>query len=256
MVDGGLESEGRNTVEYEEALRAGLLEDPGCCCDELEEKDSKSGCDGVDGLCCVCVLQSDDFQRFLVARNYDVSAALDLCRKERKWRLKYLPVPISDGLKELVFSEKAVLGGCDNEQNASIFVVTRLHDKRHGEGGVLLNTQLAVLIIEKALLHSKTGKLSIVMDMNGFGWMQADLAMARRIVFLLSEAYPERLRRVFLLNAWLPFRSFWSIVSQFIDERSRQKVQFVESVTDHFSPESIPAHFGGAQRENNYALDP
>ncbi|KAA8492016.1 Alpha-tocopherol transfer protein-like [Porphyridium purpureum] len=205
-------------------------------------------CDN-EGSACVCELDDADLQRFLVARRRDVDAATELVRQERTWKSKYLPVMRTASLEALLAKHKVVHGGRTANGDAVVVVYVRKHDKNE-EDCVHLNTQLAVVAIEAGMARSESGQLLAVMDMSEFGWAQTDLAMAKRIIYLLSIAYPERLSKMILFRAWLPFRSFYALVSPFVDERSKRKVHFASELSELESLHALtlsdlPVELGG-----------
>ena len=76
------------------------------------------------------------------------------------------------------------------------------------------------------------------------------------IVQTMSAHYPERLRRIFMINTPFVFNAFWQLLKVFLDERTKQKIRFV-SVEDlskelALTRATLPAFLGG---EHPYVFD-
>lgn len=66
-----------------------------------------------------------------------------------------------------------------------------------------------------------------VMDMRFFGKRHLSPAVARKVLGLFADHYPERLKRAIIYDAPLIFSSLWSAVKIFADPVTVQKVSFV-----------------------------
>jgi len=68
---------------------------------------------------------------------------------------------------------------------------------------------------------------------------------------VLEKHYPERLAILWFLNAPFLFWGVWRLISPFVNERTRQKIQFVSGGTsngflqDRFPPNILPSCYGG-----------
>ena len=74
-----------------------------------------------------------------------------------------------------------------------------------------------------------------------------------RLVDIAQNQYPERLRRVLLVNAPFLFRGAWSIISPWLDPVTKAKVKFVSAIKalrEEFrevkvSLDLLPERYGG-----------
>uniref|UniRef100_A0A7R9VFR1 CRAL-TRIO domain-containing protein n=1 Tax=Pseudictyota dubia TaxID=2749911 RepID=A0A7R9VFR1_9STRA len=95
-----------------------------------------------------------------------------------------------------------------------------------------------VYMMERALActERKTGgaedKVIVLFDYSGYKSAHSPpLSLAKKLVFLMSDHYPERLEHVFVLDAPLAFRAFWILIRPFIDPVTKAKVMFLTGKT-------------------------
>lgn len=69
------------------------------------------------------------------------------------------------------------------------------------------------------------------------------------VVGCMNNYYPERLKKVFVVNQPWTLTMLYSVVEPLLDPVTRKKITFVkkhEMLKDHFPAEYLPAEFGGA----------
>eukprot|EP00947_MAST-08B_sp_MAST-8B-sp1_P000730 g730.t1 len=100
-------------------------------------------------------------------------------------------------------------------------------------------------------------QITVVMDLKGLGWMHVrpkSLSMLRRSQGVSSANYPERMKRMLIINAPKTFAYTWRIISSFIKERTRHKIRILRegdpATLDHLldivpSLDDLPAFLGG-----------
>ena len=68
-----------------------------------------------------------------------------------------------------------------------------------------------------------------------------------RIFFFLKDAYPARLKKILIISAPLWFKVSFKIISTFLNEKIRDRVEFsdVENIQDYLELECIPRDLGG-----------
>jgi hypothetical protein len=92
-------------------------------------------------------------------------------------------------------------------------------------------------ILEKAIACTERrtgGRLSSIVlsaDLSDFQkWQAPPLACVREMLEVLQHHYPERMHRIYVVNAPRLFWGLWSIVKPFVDPNTKAKVQFVSSM--------------------------
>jgi len=108
-----------------------------------------------------------------------------------------------------------------------------------------------------SLKHGKLiEKQVIVFDMKAV-FMVADfmaLRVFRRTLDVDQACYPERLKKMYLINAPFTFTAIWSLVSPWIDPHTVSKIRivgcdFMDTLRQDIAEDQIPIEYGGT-REN------
>jgi hypothetical protein len=76
----------------------------------------------------------------------------------------------------------------------------------------------------------KVGAQSVIatVDFNGFAtWQAPPIRLAKEAIAMMTDHYPERLHRVYLVDAPIAFRIIWTILKPFIDPVTKKKFQFI-----------------------------
>ena len=65
-----------------------------------------------------------------------------------------------------------------------------------------------------------------------------------------QDYYPEMLGQMFLVNTTFFFKTIWSVIKPFIDEKTRQKIQvekddYLEKILEYIDKENLPTILGG-----------
>merc|ERR1712232_895625 len=87
-----------------------------------------------------------------------------------------------------------------------------------------------------------------IFDLSDIGLSNVDMKAVKRIIFLLTNMYPERLGRCFLLDAPTLFSGCWALISPMLKQKTTSKIQFVDRVglADAFGGDStVIAHIQG-----------
>ncbi len=94
----------------------------------------------------------------------------------------------------------------------------------------------------------------VLFDMTGFSRQQADFEMLRTLIHINQEYYPERLSLGVLMNAPRIFQWVWSIISPWIDPKTRNKIKLLgtkdnvsEILLAHIEPHVLEAQYGGTR---------
>lgn len=103
-------------------------------------------------------------------------------------------------------------------------------------------------VLEKAIACTErrtNGELSSIIlsaDLSNFQkWQAPPLSCTREMLDVLQNHYPERMHRIYVVNAPVLFWGLWNIVKPFVDPNTKAKLQFVSSMEhavekDHAMP--------------------
>jgi len=111
---------------------------------------------------------------------------------------------------------------------------------------------------------AKHGKLIekqvIVFDMKSVSMMADFMALRvfRRTLEVDQACYPERLRKMFLINTPYTFTAIWSLVSPWIDPLTANKIKivgadFIDVLKQDIAEEQIPVEYGGTRKHFGWA---
>lgn len=105
-------------------------------------------------------------------------------------------------------------------------------------------------------LHaSNDHKLWAIFDLEGLKWANLDYKALKSSFQVLSSAFPERVHKIYMINAPIIFDSLWKVVSPFIDPVSRSKVRFIfgangmEELQRNIDKKTLPRAYGGLSEE-------
>jgi len=130
----------------------------------------------------------------------------------------------------------------DPEGRPVILVQVRKHDPKAEGYDVDQLTLFAVQLIESciAAMDEHGDTLCCVFDLRSIGMVNVDMKAVKRIMFLLTNMYPERLGKCWLLDAPGLFSTFWAMISVMLKENTTRKIQFVSqaALTEAFGADS------------------
>ncbi|XP_074317139.1 uncharacterized protein LOC141653314 [Silene latifolia] len=188
----------------------------------LESRDPS--CKEVDDL---------TLRRFLRARNLDVEKAALFFLKYQNWRNSFVPKGyISEAEIQYDLAHKKVfLGGLDKKKRPVAVLVGSRHTQNRKTGGLDEFKRFCVYIIDKAIASIPDGqeKFVVIGDLKGFGYSNSDIRGFLGAFSILQDCYPERLGKLFLVNAPKAFMLMWKMIYPFIDNNTKTKIEFVDS---------------------------
>jgi len=230
--------------------------------------------------------------RFLRARNLKIKKAEKMLRRSLKWRIdykadllheryrppqwliEYLGCDMINGLLDL-HDDRSEWYFRDKEGHLALFLRTgRLNQrkffKKLGSGEALFEAgiflfEMILHDLEKHFFESGgkiAPQITLVLDLDGFSLsnqipVNQALALARKYLGTLLEAYPEIISTVVVINApWL-FNSLFNLFMPFFPERLLAKIwigghsekAYQRRIMKIFDPDQVPVALGG-----NYQL--
>jgi len=185
--------------------------------------------------------------RYLRARQWDLDKAEAMIRNTARWRKAFGLKRLRAGAEtDLVERENATgkvyLRGYDLHSRPILYMKPG-HENTFDDVGivkhVVYNVERAVAAIEavesKRLANgtfehdsNPGGKMVLLVDFEDYSMTNnISVAVARSVVDVLQNHYPERLGQAFLIDPpWL-FTGLWYTISPFLDPITYEKVQFV-----------------------------
>ncbi|XP_018089549.1 protein tyrosine phosphatase non-receptor type 9-like S homeolog isoform X1 [Xenopus laevis] len=201
----------------------------------------------------------DTALKFLMARKFDVSRAIDLFQAYRNTRLKegiYNINPDEELLRtELLSGKFTVLPGRDANGAAVALFTARLHRPDVTTHKAVL--QAIIYQLDKAIERVETQRngLIFIYDMINSTYGNFDYELCVKILNLLKGAFPARLKCVFIVSSPLWFRAPFAVLRLFVREKLRERVRTVKAheLVNHIPKESLPEHLGGTSKYSHVA---
>ena len=80
--------------------------------------------------------------------------------------------------------------------------------------------------------------------------------MIKRLIYVAQSQYPERLRKVYLINAPWGFSTAWKLIESILDPKTTSKISFasgdlVKAMGDHLDKDTLSVSYGGSHKEYN-----
>uniref|UniRef100_A0A7N9AU73 Tyrosine-protein phosphatase non-receptor type 9 n=1 Tax=Mastacembelus armatus TaxID=205130 RepID=A0A7N9AU73_9TELE len=197
--------------------------------------------------------------KFLMARKFDVSRAIDLFQAYKNTRLKEGIIninPDEEPLRsELLSGKFTVLPGRDAKGAALALFTARLHRPDATTHKAVL--QAIIYQLDKAIESIQTQRdgLIFIYDMTNSSYGNFDYELCVKILNLLKGAFPARLKCVFIVSSPLWFRAPFAVLRLFVREKLRERVCTVKAheLAIHIPVSSLPEHLGGTSQYSHVA---
>ncbi|KAF9930764.1 hypothetical protein FBU30_011300 [Linnemannia zychae] len=166
--------------------------------------------------------------RYLRSKKWNLQETKQAVQDTMLWRDQYRPnVPDKDALWVETAAGKLYVSGFDMESRPLLYMKPRLENTaaspsqiRH----VVYHLEIAI-----ALMPEGVEKLCIIIDFAGSSMTKnPGVAMAREIINVLGNHYPERLEKGYIIHAPWFFFPFFKLISPFIDPVTKAKINFVD----------------------------
>uniref|UniRef100_A0A3P8U0A5 Tyrosine-protein phosphatase non-receptor type 9 n=1 Tax=Amphiprion percula TaxID=161767 RepID=A0A3P8U0A5_AMPPE len=197
--------------------------------------------------------------KFLMARKFDVSRAIDLFQAYKNTRIKEGIIninPDEEPLRsELLSGKFTVLPGRDAKGAALALFTARLHRPDITTHKAVL--QAIIYQLDKAIESPQTQRdgLIFIYDMTNSSYGNFDYELCVKILNLLKGAFPARLKCVFIVSSPLWFRAPFAVLRLFVREKLRERVCTVKAheLASHIPVSSLPEHLGGMSQYSHVA---
>ncbi|XP_064815865.1 tyrosine-protein phosphatase non-receptor type 9-like isoform X2 [Oncorhynchus masou masou] len=197
--------------------------------------------------------------KFLMARKFDVSRAIDLFQAYKNTRIKegiFNINPEEEPLRsELLSGKFTVLPGRDAKGAALALFTARLHRSDVTTHRAVL--QAIIFQLDKAIESVDTQRdgLIFIYDMTNSSYGNFDYELCVKILDLLKGAFPARLKCVFIVSSPLWFRAPFAVLRLFVREKLRERVCTVKAheLSNYIPVSSLPEHLDGTSRYSHVA---
>uniref|UniRef100_A0A8C4IUV0 Tyrosine-protein phosphatase non-receptor type 9 n=1 Tax=Dicentrarchus labrax TaxID=13489 RepID=A0A8C4IUV0_DICLA len=195
--------------------------------------------------------------KFLMARKFDVSRAIELFQAYKNTRIKEGIIninPDEEPLRsELLSGKFTVLPGRDAKGAALALFTARLHRPDVTTHKAVL--QAIIYQLDKAIesLQTQRDGLIFIYDMTNSSYGNFDYELCVKILNLLKGAFPARLKCVFIVSSPLWFRAPFAVLRLFVREKLRERVLKAHELASHIPVSSLPEHLGGTSQYSHVA---
>lgn len=187
---------------------------------------------------------------FLVARDWDLMAAVEMLRNHLTFRAERFPIEKSTFIDDANTKVGAFFPHGQDRDGRRIVVV------RSGKFQVKdrsLEANVASIVYQIEHLTRESGdpnaRFTIVYDRTGFSIRENyDKDLLKELGALLSANYPERLEKALVYPCGLVMRGLWKVVQFFFDKKTREKVCMLgspEAFAPHVDADQLPKTLGG-----------
>lgn len=123
-----------------------------------------------------------------------------------------------------------------------------------------------IYCLEAAAWHCETStgnpdaKINALMDLRNIKWSNLDSSGLKSCFSVLATAFPERVKKIYMLDSPLIFDALWKIVRPFVDPTSRENVKFIygskglQELHDVVGQENLPSEYSGHGEEASIDL--
>lgn len=215
---------------------------------------------------CTAMLSDDAaLERLLVARKHEKAATVSLFWEQVRFQARISPKSIipADLPTSLPSGAWRLCGTTKSGHVLSNYKLALWDPDAYGDDldqAVAEYTKYVCYMIE--LLNatsssngSKHDKSCLIWDLNGFYMSMAAKAnvraMVRKIVYVAQAQYPERVEKIYMINAPFGFSTAWSLVSVLLDQKTASKVVFCtkEDLLEDIDVETLSTAYGGLHPE-------
>uniref|UniRef100_A0A8K9V919 Tyrosine-protein phosphatase non-receptor type 9 n=1 Tax=Oncorhynchus mykiss TaxID=8022 RepID=A0A8K9V919_ONCMY len=196
--------------------------------------------------------------KFLMARKFDVSRAIDLFQAYKNTRIKegiFNINPEEEPLRSELLSGKFTVLVRPVCGAALALFTARLHRSDVTTHRAVL--QAIIFQLDKAIESVDTQRdgLIFIYDMTNSSYGNFDYELCVKILDLLKGAFPARLKCVFIVSSPLWFRAPFAVLRLFVREKLRERVCTVKAheLSSYIPVSSLPEHLNGTSRYSHVA---
>ncbi|KNC85814.1 hypothetical protein SARC_01998 [Sphaeroforma arctica JP610] len=200
-----------------------------------------------------CSAERDHVLRFLDAKSYHVEDAYGKLKTYHEFVKKECPKEFPyETLKDELATGKVYLLQPDLEGNQCILVMAKEH--RAGQFPRKQTMQLTsslflslIAAMDNPILNNGD-RVTVIVDLKGFGFSNKDDGILKDAGAIVSKYFPNRIRRMVILNAGFIVNTMWMAIRPLIPSRYLDLIQFLRQPKDltKICPKNdLPITYGG-----------
>lgn len=186
-------------------------------------------------------------RRFLTASGDAETAYADIL-KYNHWRKTQFVDSLSptdpDILEHLAIGFVHTLRIKDSSGRPVLYVIVRKHFANNRELDKLIKFTIYMLEMTiKRMDEQVNDSICLVFDLLNFSLANMDYPFVKRLVWLLTRYYPERLGICIIYNAPVLFQGCWPVIRHWLNEKTASKVVFVnsrEAMSEYLELDGLP----------------
>lgn len=207
------------------------------------------------------VLSDQDIHRFCSARSFSPDEAHAMIVEYLKWRAERKPESITHqhpSVKKEASTCKAYFLGFTKTRMPLVLVHGGGHDPKWSSVQETITYALYMLNVAINHMPEDITQVCLISDYSSFSvFSNMDNDLIKEAASMMQLYFPERIGEVYLTNYSVIMSSIWSIVSLWVDEKTRSKFHFVsdlQEILDLADASIIPTFLGG-QLEDHMPAD-
>lgn len=196
--------------------------------------------------------------KFLLGRKFDVERAHTLLNNyQRTIQVNHFETVIVSDVVDALKTAEMYIPGTRDRNGAALFIIDA---GKHIPGAFSPDDiiRLAFFMGEKIISSPRTQStgITIIVDMTEFGWKNFDLALQKSVLNLFTENIPARVKNILLYRAPWWISTLVRMVSPFLKQKMRDRLQVVEEGTLQRWVEGaeLPVELGGNFKYNHDAF--
>ncbi|XP_022105240.1 tyrosine-protein phosphatase non-receptor type 9-like isoform X2 [Acanthaster planci] len=190
--------------------------------------------------------------RFLMARKFDVKRALELFKNHAALRqregLSHLSPTEEPLSRELLSGKFTILPHRDTTGAAIALFSAKLHAPNAVPMQAVL--QAVVFQLDHALSDNNTQRngLTCIYNMTESSFANFDMNLSKKLLSMLREGYPARLKRVYVVTPPLWFKAMYKLLAPLLKEKIKERVTLVsaERLCRYIPAMALPRELGGS----------
>ncbi|KPM40502.1 hypothetical protein AK830_g6044 [Neonectria ditissima] len=210
--------------------------------------------------------------RFLRARNWDVSKAMNMMASAIDWRqhrgvgdivrdgegvgMKKIRTADEDAFMTQYRSGKSYVRGVDKDGRPVYIIRVRLHDPHLQTAEAMETYVLHNIETIRMMARFPNDKVCLVFDLSGFGLRNMDFHVVKFLLHVMEARYPETLGVVLVHDAPFVFWGIWRVIKCWLDPVIASKIHFTSgkaALARFISKDNLQTRYGGSDKwEYNY----
>lgn len=207
------------------------------------------------------ILTDQDIRRFCSARDFSPDESYNMIIDYLKWRAERKPEAITHqhpSVKKEASTCKAYFLGYTKTRMPLVLVHGGGHDPKWSSVQETITYALYMLGVAIKHMPADITQVCLISDYSSFSvFSNMDNELIKEAANMMQLYFPERIGEVYLTNYSVIMSGIWSIVSLWVDEKTRSKFHFVSDLQEilNLADASIIPTFLGGQLEDHMPAD-